>query len=165
VCKKTWGEFKKDYEPYETMGPQCGVFDQRAAETLAHHADRLGFDAISVGGVLSWLLECLHEEVLAPAEVGVEVKPVFSPDGFRPVDDSAHNSALGVGLLDAIIAGRVNLSQGARRRARHLARDKGRKVLELFVYNAFARKGTSVTWEKPLSVAQMEQPSEPVATR
>ncbi len=34
VCKKMRDEFKKDYEPYETMGPQCGIFDQRAAETL-----------------------------------------------------------------------------------------------------------------------------------
>ena len=40
----------------------------------------------------------------------------------------------------------------------------GDSIAEL-VDNAFARKGTSVTWEKPLSVAQMEQPSEPIATR
>ncbi|MFH1506781.1 MAG: aldehyde ferredoxin oxidoreductase N-terminal domain-containing protein, partial [archaeon] len=32
VCKKMHGEFKKDYEPYEALGPQCGIFDQRAAE-------------------------------------------------------------------------------------------------------------------------------------
>ncbi|MFO7686939.1 MAG: hypothetical protein R6V60_12685 [Desulfobacterales bacterium] len=32
------------------MGPLCGIFDHRAAEQLNHHADRLGFDAISVGG-------------------------------------------------------------------------------------------------------------------
>ena len=52
VCKKMHGPFKKDYEPYQTMGPQCGIFDQRAAERLNHHADAYGFDAISVGGVL-----------------------------------------------------------------------------------------------------------------
>ncbi|MHC4582100.1 MAG: aldehyde ferredoxin oxidoreductase C-terminal domain-containing protein, partial [Planctomycetota bacterium] len=50
VCKKLHGEYKKDYEPYQTMGPLCGVFDQRAAEKLTHHADMYGFDAISVGG-------------------------------------------------------------------------------------------------------------------
>ena len=43
VCKKMNGEFKKDYEPYQTMGPLCGIFDQRAAEKLNHHADTLGF--------------------------------------------------------------------------------------------------------------------------
>ena len=34
------GEFKKDYEPYQTMGPLCGIFDQRAAERLNHRATR-----------------------------------------------------------------------------------------------------------------------------
>ena len=29
VCKKMRDEFKKDYEPYQTMGPLCGIFDQR----------------------------------------------------------------------------------------------------------------------------------------
>ena len=141
VCKKMRGEFKKDYEPYETMGPQCGIFDQRAAERLVHHADSLGFDAISAGGVLSWLFECLHEEALAPEDLGAEAKPIFSPDGFRVVEDSSHNADLGIALLDNVISGRVNLAQGARRRARHLARLKGRKVLDLFVHNAFARRG------------------------
>ena len=32
VCKKMKDEFKKDYEPYQAMGPLCGIFDQRAAE-------------------------------------------------------------------------------------------------------------------------------------
>ncbi len=144
VCKKMRAEFKKDYEPYETMGPQCGIFDQRAAETLAHHADRLGFDAISVGGVLSWIFECLHEKVLAPGEVGADAVPVFTPDGFRAVEDSAHNARLGVAVLDAIVAHKFDLSQGARRRARHLARAKGRQVMDLFVHIAFARKGWMV---------------------
>ncbi len=144
VCKKMRGEFKKDYEPYETMGPQCGIFDQRAAETLVHHADALGFDAISAGGVLSWMMECLHEGVLSPPDVGVEASPVFTPDAFRVVDDSMHNAQLGVAMLDAIVAKRFDLENGPRRRARRLARVKGRKVLDLFVHTAFARKGWMV---------------------
>jgi len=144
VCKKMRGEFKKDYEPYETMGPQCGIFDQRAAETLAHHADALGFDAISAGGVLSWLMECLHEGILSPSDVGVEAPPVFTPDAFRVVEDSAHNAGLGVAMLNAIVEKRFNLVNGPRRRARRLARVKGRQVLDLFVHTAFARKGWMV---------------------
>ena len=85
VCKKMRGEFKKDYEPYQTMGPLCGVFDQRAAERLNHHADMYGFDGISAGGVLSWLMECLDQGLLAPEELGVQSKPVFS---YRPVSAS-----------------------------------------------------------------------------
>ncbi|HEY3384683.1 MAG TPA: aldehyde ferredoxin oxidoreductase N-terminal domain-containing protein [Vicinamibacterales bacterium] len=144
VCKKMRGEFKKDYEPYETMGPQCGIFDQRAAERLAHRADTLGFDAIAAGGVLSWLFECVHEGVLTPDDVGATEKPVFTPDGFRVVEDSAHNADLGVAMLDAIVSRHVDLLQGPRRRARRLARVKGRQVLDLFVHAAFARKGWMV---------------------
>jgi glyceraldehyde-3-phosphate dehydrogenase (ferredoxin) len=144
VCKKMRDEFKKDYEPYETMGPQCGIFDQRAAETLTHHADAMGFDAISVGGVLSWLMECLHEKALTPGDLGVDATPVFDPENFRVVEDSAHNAALGVALLDAIVSRKIDLENGPRRRARRMARIKGRKVLDLFVHTAFARKGWMV---------------------
>jgi len=144
VCKKMRDEFKKDYEPYETMGPQCGIFDQRAAERLTHHADALGFDAISVGGVLSWVMECLHERLRSPADVGVEDVPVFDPSSFRVVEDSDRNAALGVAILDSIVSKRFNLAQGPRRRARRLARVKGRAVLDSFVHTAFARKGWMV---------------------
>lgn len=37
VCKKMNGIYKKDYEPYQALGPLCGIFDQRAAEMLAGH--------------------------------------------------------------------------------------------------------------------------------
>ncbi len=146
VCKKMHGEFKKDYEPYQTMGPLCGIFDQRAAEKLNHHADMYGFDAISVGGVLSWLMECLSEKLLKPEELGVTESPVFSPKGFNIESDSMHNAELGVALLDAIIEkrGLLNLEEGARKFARRLAREKGKKVLDLLVYNAFGRKGWMV---------------------
>ncbi|NLH12431.1 MAG: aldehyde ferredoxin oxidoreductase [Holophagae bacterium] len=146
VCKKMFGPYKKDYEPYQAMGPQCGIFDQRAAERLNHHADAYGFDAISVGGVLSWLLDCLHDGLLEPEELGVGDRPAFDPESFAVEADSAHNAALGCALLDGIIAerGHLRLGQGARRRARHLAREKGRAVLDRFVYTAFARKGWMV---------------------
>jgi len=143
LCKKLRGEFKKDYEPYQTMGPLCGIFDQRAAELLNHRADTLGFDAISVGGVLSWLMECVHEGVMKPEEVGASAAPVFTPEGFSVETDSMHNAKIGVEILDAIIEkkGIVDLRDGARKLARRLSRERGKKVLDLFVYNANARKG------------------------
>ncbi len=143
VCKKMQGEFKKDYEPYQTMGPLCGIFDQRAAELLNHHADMLGFDAISVGGVLSWLMECLHTNLLTPQELGVDSKPIFEPVGFKVVEDSMHNAKIGIALLNQMVSeeGKINLSEGARKYGRHLARSKGKAVLDPFVYIAFARRG------------------------
>lgn len=146
VCKKMNNEFKKDYEPYQAMGPLCGIFDQRAAEKLNHKADMYGFDAISVGGVLSWLMECLSKNLLKPGELGVSKLPAFSADGFSIESDSMNNAELGIELLDSIIEkrGLLDLDEGARKLARRLAREKGKSVLDLFVYNAYARKGWMV---------------------
>lgn len=146
VCKKMQGEYKKDYEPYQTMGPLSGIFDQRAAEKLNHHADMYGFDAISAGGVIAWLMECLSEKLLTPAELGVQTLPVFTPENFSVETDSMHNADLGVALLDAMIEKRgiIDLEEGARKFARRLSRDKGKQVLDAFVYNAYARKGWMV---------------------
>jgi glyceraldehyde-3-phosphate dehydrogenase (ferredoxin) len=146
VCKKMHEEFKKDYEPYQTMGPLCGIFDQRAAERLNHHADMYGFDGISVGGVLSWLLECLDQGLARPEDFGVQGQPAFSPTGFRIESDSRHNAELGKSLLDSIIQkrGRLDLAEGARKFARGWAREKGKQVLDSFVFVANARKGWMV---------------------
>ncbi|HOP14119.1 MAG TPA: aldehyde ferredoxin oxidoreductase N-terminal domain-containing protein [Lentimicrobium sp.] len=144
VCKKLRDEYKKDYEPYQTMGPLSGIFDQRAAEKLNHHADMLGFDAISVGGVISWLMECLDAGELQPADLGVSAKPVFNPQNFDIVKDSMHNALLGCEILDSIIAGTINLKEGARKYGRRLSRAKGVNLLNRFVYTAYARKGWMV---------------------
>jgi hypothetical protein len=45
-------------------GAPSGICDQRTAEKLAHHCDALGFDAISGGGVLAWLMELLDKNLL-----------------------------------------------------------------------------------------------------
>ena len=146
VCKKMRSEYKKDYEPYQTMGPLSGIFDQRAAEKLNHHADMYGFDGISIGGVLSWMMECLDKGSLTPEELGVKDVPVFSPKGFDVVADSMHNADLGIALLDSIVEKRgiVDLQEGARKFARRLSREKGKKVLDSFLYIPFARKGWMV---------------------
>jgi glyceraldehyde-3-phosphate dehydrogenase (ferredoxin) len=144
VCKKMMGKFKKDYEPYQTMGPLSGIFDQRAAEKLNHHADMLGFDAISVGGVIAWLMECLDKGQLSKDELGVDLMPVFNTDGFDVVNDSMKNAELGCQLLDSIIHKKIDLGEGARKYARRLSRAKGINLLNSFVYNAYARKGWMV---------------------
>lgn len=146
VCKKMKDEYKKDYEPYQTMGPLSGIFDQRAAEKLNHHADMLGFDAISVGGVISWLMENLDKGFLSPQELGVSGKPVFNPDNFDVVKSSMHNADLGVELLDAIVEkrGNIDFSEGVRKWGRLQSREKGMNLLNSFVFTANARKGWMV---------------------
>ncbi|VUT24382.1 MAG: Glyceraldehyde-3-phosphate:ferredoxin oxidoreductase [Candidatus Methanolliviera sp. GoM_asphalt] len=50
-CKKIYHEHKKDYEPYEALGPNSGIFDQRAAEKAVKEVEVMGFDAIAFGNV------------------------------------------------------------------------------------------------------------------
>jgi len=146
VCKKLRDHYKKDYEPYQTMGPLCGVFDQRAAEKVNLYADSLGFDAISIGGVLSWLMECLHRRLIDKEELHVSKYPKFDPEGFDVVKDSNTNAEIAIELLDAIIEqkGMVDLSNGARKFGRILSRKKGVNLLDYFVFTSFGRKGWMV---------------------
>jgi glyceraldehyde-3-phosphate dehydrogenase (ferredoxin) len=57
-----------------------------------------------------------------------------------------HNAKLGVALLNQMVAenGKINLLEGARKYGRHLARSKGKSILNPFVYTAFARRGWTV---------------------
>jgi glyceraldehyde-3-phosphate dehydrogenase (ferredoxin) len=156
VCKKFRGEFKKDYEPYQALGPLCGIFDQRAAESLNRASDAAGFDAISLGGVLAWLMDCLDSGELTCEDLGVTKKPRWPATpvaaagagaaAFDVVADSAHNAELGVELIDAILGkrGRLDLSEGPRKWARRIRREGGARILDRFVYNANGRRGWMV---------------------
>lgn len=146
VCKKLRGEYKKDFEPYQTMGPLCGVFDQRAAELLNGKADASGFDAISLGGVLAWLMECLLAGDLSTEELGVTRTPRWDAAAFDVVADSMHNAELGVELVDAILKrkGILDLSEGVRKWGRRVRREKGKRILDRLVYVASGRRGWMV---------------------
>lgn len=146
VCKKMNGEFKKDYEPYQTMGPLCGIFDQRAAEKLNHHCDTMGFDAISGGGVLAWLMELLLDGTLKMDELGVTHLPRWDVEGFDIIADSMHNAELGCELIDAILEKRgiLDFSEGVRKWSRTHSAGRNKPLHDSFVYIAFSRRGWMV---------------------
>lgn len=146
VCKKMNGKFKKDYEPYQTMGPQCGIFDQRAAEILNHHCDAMGFDAISGGGVLAWLMDLLDEKILTIDDLGVSRLPRWQVEGFDVVNDSMHNAKLGMELIDAILQHRgiLDFSEGVRKWSRIHSRARGTALHDRLVYSAHNRRGWMV---------------------
>lgn len=146
VCKKLNGIFKKDYEPYQTLGPLCGIFDQTQAERVNRKADSYGFDAISVGGVLSWWMELLDRGLITREELGVTLMPYFTVEGFDLEKHSEQNANLAIQMLDAIVwkKGQVDLSEGARKWGRVMSEKKGVKLLDYFVFNSFGRKGWMV---------------------
>ena len=144
LCKKMRDVYKKDYEPYQTMGPLSGIFDQRAAEKLNHHADTYGFDGISGGAVVAWLMECLHEGYLTQEDLGVTKKPVFSLENFDVVESSMNNADLGIELLDSLVQKRgiLDMTRGARFLARRLSlQKKSRKIKDCFICIKNTRNG------------------------
>ena len=146
MCKKMNGKFKKDYEPYQAMGPLSGIFDQRAAEKINRYSDAYGFDAISIGGVISWLMECLSKGYLTPEEIGIKNIPSFKEENFDVIKTSMNNANIGIEILDAIIEkrGLLDLSDGARVLAHKLANTKRKEILDAFSYNANGKKGWMV---------------------
>lgn len=134
TCKKVDGKFKKDYEPYQAMGPLIGVFDQRAAEEINHLANGMGFDAVELGGDLAWLMECLERGWLGEAETGIAERPRWDPDALEPVGDSAHNASIGRRLIAWILDDRraAPMRDGLRTAATAL----GGAAAQAAVYNA-----------------------------
>jgi glyceraldehyde-3-phosphate dehydrogenase (ferredoxin) len=124
VCKKLFSHYKKDYEPYQTMGPLAGIFDQRAAERLNHRADELGFDAIQIGGQLAWVMECLSANIVTAEYLGLPAgapkRPVFEPDRFHSIADSEKNASLALAILEKCVEPDHTLSRGMRRAAREI---------------------------------------------
>lgn len=148
VCKKMNGRYKKDYEPYETMGPNSAIFDQRAAEQVVWRCDSLGFDGIQMGGVISWLFELIDDGLVAIETLGLPAAPVFAREQFRVVEDSAHNADLACLLMEKITAREAPLdfSNGAREVAPRLAGERGelRAVLDRLVVNCAGERGWMV---------------------
>jgi glyceraldehyde-3-phosphate dehydrogenase (ferredoxin) len=109
ACKKFYNTFKKDYEPYHTLGPQIGVFDQRAAEMINHHVDAMGFDAIQCGGTLAWLMELIAGGLIDPQAYGFppadEMCFDFTADAeaFDVVADSRRNAEYAIAVVNALL--------------------------------------------------------------
>ena len=101
TCKKIYHEHKKDYEPYEAMGPNSGIFDQRAAEKVVKEVEVMGFDAIEFGNVGSWILECIHKRLLRKDELGLEDDVEFDPRNYRIEFSQANAKAL-IKLADIV---------------------------------------------------------------
>lgn len=109
ACKKLNDRYKKDYEPYHALGPQCGVFDQRAAEKLNDFVDSMGFDAIQMGGMLAWIMELVRDGLIPPEEYGfppageMRFDYADSPDRFDPVADSARNAEYAIQVASSLL--------------------------------------------------------------
>ncbi len=140
VCKKINGKYKKDYEPYHALGPQTGVFDQRAAEKLNHTVDSMGFDAIQIGGTVSWIMELVSEGLIDPIVYGFpsadQMNFRFAAEPFDCVEDSRRNADYAIAILNALLfkPQAALFRQGIRGAARDLRKTLGIDSVERAVY-------------------------------
>jgi glyceraldehyde-3-phosphate dehydrogenase (ferredoxin) len=154
ACKKYYREFKKDYEPYQALGPLCGIFDQRAAEELNHLVDAMGWDAIQAGGTISWVMELILDGVLDPADFGLPAadKMHFTfesdPANFDVVADSAKNSAYAQEIVHMILFSPAGepFRQGIRHAAKALDQEYGlneigQRTIDKAVFLAHGEQG------------------------
>jgi len=146
ACKKMHDIYKKDYEPYQALGPNSGIFDQRAAEKLNHHADAMGFDAIQIGGLVSWFMECLDKGLLKKEDFGLTLMTKWDWKNFDVVNDSMSNAELGVEIINMVLSPGYNkiFKDSIREAAKKLDAKYKTKTKDLAVYNAYGANGCMV---------------------
>ena len=151
VCKKYLNEYKKDYEPYQTVGPNCGIFDQRAAEKANKFVDTMGWDAIQIGGTISWLMELLSKRMIPAADFELsEDLPRFKfanqERDFDLVNDSMHNATYAIEIMKMILYTPQGepFRRGLRFAAKWLDQKYGIRSIDCAVYTAHGEEGCMV---------------------
>ncbi len=102
VCKKYARGHKKDYEAYESFGPQCGIFDQRHAEMAAEAIEGYGFDAIGFGNIASFLMEAMWRGWIEPRDLGWDGEPPNFDPGTISLEDSERHAKIARAIARSI---------------------------------------------------------------
>ena len=151
ACKKYFGEFKKDYEPYAALGPNSGVFDQRSAEKLNKYVDAMGLDSIQAGGTVAWIMELISKDLIPPSDFGLppfDGKFIFSSDirSFELVSDSDKNAEYAMKIVKMILFSKQGapFRKGIRSAAKWLDSKYGIRSIDLAVYTAHGKTGCMV---------------------
>jgi len=151
ACKKFVGEFKKDYEPYEALGPNSGIFDQRAAEKINKYVDTVGLDSIQTGGTVAWIMELIADKLIPAADFGLpEEGPRFgfakSTAEFDLVVDSDYNAEYARSIVDMILYHPAGdpFRKGMRAAAKWLDQKYGTRTIDRAVFNAHGIEGNMV---------------------
>ncbi len=112
ACKKV-DVHKRDYEPHTALGTQLGIFNLDLIGEVVETADRLGFDAIQVGNVVSWAFEASDNGFLeAPGTMNIE-----------KIEDEKQAEAAKTLLKELAFGERPEISKGIRRFGKKEASD------------------------------------------
>lgn len=157
VCKKYKDEFKKDFEPYQALGPLCGVFDQRSAEELNHFVDAMALDAIQIGGTVSWIMEMIATGLIDPADFKLPPASELAflssarPEQVDLVASSKMNADYALKIISMILFEEegVIFRNGIRAAAKIIDErqgltEPGKRAIDMAVYTAHGRQGCMV---------------------
>ncbi len=110
MCKKINNGREKDYEPFESCGPNCGIFNQDSAEKLEFFVSDMGYCAIEFGNLISFVFECIEKKLLFKEDVGIKTMPVIEPRKYT-LKCSSINAEAGVELTKNITYGKTKVCQ------------------------------------------------------
>ncbi len=99
-----WGP---EYETIGMMGANTDITDVTAVTELANLADTLGMDTISLGNVLSWLMEVTEAGLV---DSGLEWGDADS--AARVIERIAHREGIGHGLAEGVAGAAERLCDG-----------------------------------------------------
>lgn len=142
VCKKYRGKYKKDYEPYEALGPNSGIFDQRAAEKANHFIDEQGFDAIQAGNLVSWIMELVYKGIIPKEDLGLTLTPKWDLDNFDVVNDSMHNANVVIEIINMVYSEKGEIFRhGIRQAAKLLDQKYNKDTIHKALFTPHGEKG------------------------
>ncbi len=152
TCKKVWRGKKVDYEPFNGLGPIIGVFKFEDSVELVDLVDALGFDAIEIGHLISWLFDAMNKGLLKPEELGLSEKPYFDPLNYR-IEYSSINAKLAKEIIEGLVKKENEIlkliaEKGAREAAKELdkkfadrVKELGTSFEDLLVYTPYGESG------------------------
>jgi len=142
VCKKMRGKYKKDYEPYEALGPNCGIFDQRGAEQTNHLVDAMGFDAIQAGNIISWIMELVYKQIIPKEDFGLKLVPKWDLDNFNNPEDSMHNAECDLEITNMFFTEKGEIFRhGIRKAAKILDEKYGTNTINRALFTPHSKEG------------------------
>jgi aldehyde:ferredoxin oxidoreductase len=140
ACKTVVEGRQRDAETCVAFGPQLGVLDPAAVDSLSRHCETLGLDSLTTGAALAWLMERMDRNMLEPASVGLgSHRPRWSAAGFDPGADSEINSRLARYLVDGLLS--AEWGEPLRSGIRHGVRAAGEEEAALASYIANGDSG------------------------
>ena len=109
-----------DYDSTELLGPNCMVTDPDGMYALSAFCDEYGFDAISLGNVLSWAMECYEKGILTREDLGgVDLTWGNVPAMFELSRKILHREGVGDLLAEGVRIASEKVGRGTEKFAMH----------------------------------------------